>query len=103
MRCFASKVWQMISLEIKNLVSIKFLKKKSESGSQVVVTVSSVSRTYTILLGRSRTAATYKMELFVIIVNGWNPLTIITKSLILNVTGSPRSASALIRQPNLTS
>ena len=32
-----------------------------------------------------RTAATSKMEHFVIIVNGWKPSTIITKSSILNV------------------
>ena len=37
--------------------------------------------------GGSRTAATSKMELFVVIVNGWKPLTIITKSSILDVTG----------------
>ena len=48
-RRFASKVWQVIPLEIKNSVSfVSFKEKKSESGSQVVVTVSSVSRTYTI-------------------------------------------------------
>ena len=35
--------------------------------------------------GRSRTAATSKMECFVIIVNGWKPLTIITKHSILDV------------------
>ena len=35
--------------------------------------------------GGSRTAATSKMEFFVIIVNSWKPLTIITKSSILNV------------------
>ena len=35
--------------------------------------------------GGYRTAATSKMELFLIIVNGWKPLTIITKSSILNV------------------
>ena len=35
--------------------------------------------------GGSRTAATSKMEHFVIIVNGWKPLTIITKSSILDV------------------
>ena len=35
--------------------------------------------------GGSRTAAASKMEHFVIIVNGWKPLTIITKSSILNV------------------
>ena len=36
--------------------------------------------------GRSRTAATSKMEHFVIIVNSWKLLTIITKSSILDVT-----------------
>ena len=35
--------------------------------------------------GGSRTAATSKMERFVIIVNGWKPLTIITKRSILDV------------------
>ena len=34
---------------------------------------------------KPRTAATSKMELFVIIVNGWKPLIIITKSIILDV------------------
>ena len=35
--------------------------------------------------GGSRTAAMSKMEHFVIIVNGWKPLTIITKSSTLDV------------------
>ena len=35
--------------------------------------------------GGSRTAATSKMDHFVIIVNGWKPLTIITKRSILNI------------------
>ena len=35
--------------------------------------------------GGSRTAATSKMDHFVIIVNGWKPLIIITKSSILDV------------------
>ena len=35
--------------------------------------------------GGSRTAGTSRMEHFVIIVNGWKPLTIITKSFILDV------------------
>ena len=47
--------------------------------------------------GGSRTAATSKMERFVMIVNGWKPLTIITKSyhkaLHLGCCSSPRSAS----------
>ena len=38
-----------------------------------------------IVRGGSRTAATSKVELFVIIVNGWKPLTIITKSSTLDV------------------
>ena len=37
------------------------------------------------LRGGSSTAATSKMELFVRIVNGWKPLTIITKSSLLDV------------------
>ena len=36
--------------------------------------------------GGSRTAATSKMERFMIIVNGWNSLTIITKRSILDLT-----------------
>ena len=35
--------------------------------------------------GGSRTVATCKIERFVIIVNGWEPLTIITKRSILDV------------------
>ena len=38
-----------------------------------------------IFRGGSRTAATTKMELFVIIVNGFQPLSIITKCSILDV------------------
>ena len=41
---------------------------------------------YLIIRGGSRTAGTSKMEHFVIIVNGWKPLTIITKRSILDVT-----------------
>ena len=37
--------------------------------------------------GGSRTAATSKMEHFVIIFNGWKPLTIITKRSILDAAG----------------
>ena len=38
--------------------------------------------------GRCRTAATSKRERFVIIVNGWRPLTIITKRSILDVAAA---------------
>ena len=40
------------------------------------------------LRGGSRTAATSKMERFVIIVNGWKSLTIITKRSILDVAAA---------------
>ena len=38
--------------------------------------------------GGSRAAATSKMECFVIIVNGWKPLTIITKRSVLDVAAA---------------
>ena len=38
--------------------------------------------------GRSRAAATSKMERFLIIVKGWKPLTIITKRSILDVAAA---------------
>ena len=43
---------------------------------------------YTGYRGESRAAATSKMERFVIIVNGWKPLTIITKHSILDVAAA---------------
>ena len=44
--------------------------------------------------GKSRTAATSKMECFVIIINGWELLTIITKRSILDAAADPpRSGS----------
>ena len=49
-----------------------------------------------LIRGGSRTAATSKVELFVIIVNGWKPLTIITKSSILD-------AAAVLDPPLLIS
>ena len=39
----------------------------------------------TVSRGESRTAATFKVELFVIVVNGWKPLTVITNSFTLDV------------------
>ena len=39
----------------------------------------------TFIIGGSRTAATSKLECFVIIVNDWKPLTITTKSSIMDV------------------
>ena len=44
------------------------------------------NHTLSLCRGGSRTAATSKMEDFVIIVNGWKPLTIITKTSILDVS-----------------
>ena len=43
------------------------------------------AKMYLVIRGGSRTATTSKMEHFVIIVNGWKPLTIITKCSILDV------------------
>ena len=49
--------------------------------------------------GGSRPAATSKMELFVIIVNGFHPLTIITKCSILDVAAvlDPPLVSVMLR------
>ena len=49
-------------------------------------------RIYTIYRGGSRTAATSKMKHFLIIVNGWEPLTIITKRSILDVAAALNSS-----------
>ena len=43
---------------------------------------------YNMPRGGSRAATASKMECFVIIVNGWKPLTIITKQSILDVTAA---------------
>ena len=58
--------------------------------------------------GGSRTAATSKMECFVIIVNGWKPLTIITKRSILDVAAAldpslSTKESRKLEEPNLQS
>ena len=58
--------------------------------------------------GGSRTAATSKMERFVIIVNGWNALTIITKRSILDVAAvldrplDPLTTNNVIYRDSLT-
>ena len=52
--------------------------------------------------GGSRTAAASKMEHFVIIVNGWKPLTIITKCSILDVSAvldPPLKATVINHDP----
>ena len=56
----------------------------------------SLSRTY-VSRGRSRAAATSKIERFVIIVNGQKTLTIITKSSILDVAPALDPPLALLR------
>ena len=50
--------------------------------------VKKVFSPHTASRGGSRAAATSKMERFVIIVNGWKPLTIITKRSILDVAAA---------------
>ena len=58
--------------------------------------------------GGSRTAATSKVEHFVIIVNGWKPLTIIAKSSTLDVAAvldpplSPLSSKNNLKKRNFT-
>ena len=52
-------------------------------------------QTYNVTRGRSRTAATFKVELYMIIVNDFQPLTIITKSSTLDGT-------AVLDQPLVT-
>ena len=49
------------------------------------IVLGTLSNHETVIRGGSRPAATTKMERFVIIDNGWKPLTIITKSSILDV------------------
>ena len=51
--------------------------------------------------GGSRAAATSNMERFVIIVNGWKPLTIITKRSILDVAAALDPPMALISKSAL--
>ena len=51
--------------------------------------------------GGSRAAATSKMERFVIIVNGWKPLTIITKRSILDVAAALDSPLELVFRKDL--
>ena len=48
----------------------------------------SCSHVIVVAKGGSRTAATFKMEHFVIIVNGFQPLTITTKRSILDVAAA---------------
>ena len=49
--------------------------------------------------GGSRAAASSKMECFLIIVNGWKPLTIITKHSILDVAAALDLHLEGIKQP----
>ena len=53
-----------------------------------VVFIVAINLNLPYIRGRSTTAATSKMERFVIIVNGWKTLTIITKRSILDVAAA---------------
>ena len=57
--------------------------------TRTIFFISSAGRTESVQRGGSRTAATSKMEHFVRIVNGFQPLTIITKCSILDVAAVP--------------
>ena len=67
-------LFDLISMHRKNLIDIQ---KIGPNSSLLIVR------------GGSRTASIYKMEYFVIIVNGWKPLTIITKRSTLDVAAVP--------------
>ena len=58
---------------------------------------------YIISRGGSRTAATSKIERFVIIVNGWKPLTIITKQPLTIITKRSILDLAAVLDPPLIS
>ena len=79
---------QACNLEINkikvNAFILCFLKFDTKRLIKVNSPVSSLVNPYTVQR-RSRTAATFKMEHFVIIVNGWKLLTIITKCSILDI------------------
>ena len=73
----------------QNLTVIQYIRINNNTTHNVYAADSFTSR------GGSRTAATSKMERFVIIVNGFQPLTIITKRSILHV--------AAVLDPSMTS
>ena len=82
----------------KKIPDISRLVKKTNYNAKIIEIegkIPSISCSATTSRGGSRTAATSKMEHFVIINNGWQPLTIITKSSILDV--------AAVLDPPLTS
>ena len=64
------------------------LKKIQKDKVSVLLSIKCWHLILIIARGRSRTAATSKMEPFVIIVNGWKSLTIITKRSILDVAAA---------------
>ena len=83
-----------------NISVIKtYLQNSREKSFQNVIVMKLVNFTYNsedfysyslfnIIRGKSRPAVTLKMERFVIIVNGWKQLTIITKRYILDVAAA---------------
>ena len=78
-----------LNLLVHNVIHLlKYLEKDLHYAvRELVVTLIKVAKT-THFRGGSRAAATSKMECFVIIVNGWKPLTIITKHSILDVAAA---------------
>ena len=86
---FTSK-YNKISFKIQQYLKISFA--EFQGVFPFADNLSNVEAVYYIktpgLRGASRTAATFKMERFVIIVNGLKPLTIIMKRSILNVAAA---------------
>ena len=70
-----------------NSMDIHFIEHLSAAASKQKICYT--ENNTSIITGGSRTTAASKMEHFVIMVNGWKPLTIITKSSILDVAAVP--------------
>ena len=68
------------------LVTFIFNQKLDENWQCIISHFVHMVSLYIHYRGGNRTATTYKMERFVIIVNDWKPLTVITKRSILDVT-----------------
>ena len=75
-----------------NKISLFIL--SDENGAKENETLLKIEKVFAVCRGAYRTATTSKMELFVIIVNDFQPLTIITKSSILDVVAIPDPRSA---------
>ena len=82
---FLTNFWGFDQSFHRIIFIVLYLKSQTSAHVQIVIACYCIR-------GGSRTAATSKIERFVVIVNGFQPLTIITRALHLGCCGSPRSA-----------